>query len=273
MFRAKITSKSNSTGRWRYAWKEVIAALATGADEFPLPFRDGSLTVNPLVEINDREVATDTIVWVRERGFVLSQMWFEFDARGDVSFTTTFSVTDNSIVRFDGTTGRLIQGNNNPWTISDAGIMRAGNSLTYTETAPGYFITGASWLSSSVATPSYVALLPGERPQITFSKDGNPVPAASIIFDAPFGSGPPPGNLSATVSNNSAFMVGGYNSVSANYNNVGFGVYRFEASTVVSYKGANDTQAGLIFKGGLYISGTFTGLTDPGDGIAGGTYP
>lgn len=80
LFRAKLTAKTNSGGTWLYSWKEQIADLTTGADTDPLAFRSGIATINPAVELNNAEVDADTFVWMRERGFVAGQMWYEFAA-------------------------------------------------------------------------------------------------------------------------------------------------------------------------------------------------
>ncbi|QEG26493.1 hypothetical protein GobsT_12330 [Gemmata obscuriglobus] len=93
LIRAVITAKDDSSGRWRYGWKEQGTDLGTGGDLDPLGYRRGTTSVNPAVELNDREVAPGTVVWLRERGFVAGQMWYEFAVTAGATSSTTTTTT------------------------------------------------------------------------------------------------------------------------------------------------------------------------------------
>ncbi len=77
--RCIITDKGQTDGTWYYGWAEVEANYVTGADQTPLAFARGTLLINPAVEVNNNEVDVGTIVYVRQRGYVAGQLWFEFE--------------------------------------------------------------------------------------------------------------------------------------------------------------------------------------------------
>lgn len=70
---------------------------------------------------------------------------------GDVVGGTTS--TDNAVVRYDGTTGKLIQ--NSPVIINDAGTMSGVESLTFDGSVPATTPVGTFWYDSSTETLNF----------------------------------------------------------------------------------------------------------------------
>lgn len=103
--RCEITDAVQTDGTWFYAWEQREANYDTGADQQPLAFASGTTTVNPAVEVNNTEVPVGTIVFIRPRGFVGGQLWFEFaheegsaaaPVTGQVTFSLTAITTDST---------------------------------------------------------------------------------------------------------------------------------------------------------------------------------
>ncbi len=78
LIRAAITDKEQRDGTWYYAWKQVATNFQTGADVYPFAPLNGTLEINPAVEINNNEIDVDTYVWLRQRGLGPGGMWWEF---------------------------------------------------------------------------------------------------------------------------------------------------------------------------------------------------
>lgn len=76
--RCEITDAVQTDGVWFYAWEQREANYDTGADQKPLAFAGGTTEVNPAVEVNNTAVPIGTIAFIRPRGFVQGQLWFEF---------------------------------------------------------------------------------------------------------------------------------------------------------------------------------------------------
>ncbi len=114
VIRAKIETKLLAeTGlladRWVYGWTEQISDIETALDKDGLSPRFGTVTdddtySSPALEVNDAEVAVDTIVWLRPRGYLNNQIIYEFlapVAEGDipsdhVTNTTFLDLTTDS---------------------------------------------------------------------------------------------------------------------------------------------------------------------------------
>lgn len=84
--------------------------------------------------------------------------------------------TDNAIVRFDGTTGALVQ--NSLTTVSDAGALLAPNG---TGGAPSYSFSGDSDTGVTLASANTLALVSGGATGLTVESAGTVVSRAQLI--------------------------------------------------------------------------------------------
>jgi hypothetical protein len=79
-----VTTGAFASGTILYSWKQQVPALLAGGYEDPLSFRQGTVTSDtvwesPAVEINNASVDVGTNVWLRQRGYVLGVMTYEFN--------------------------------------------------------------------------------------------------------------------------------------------------------------------------------------------------
>ncbi|HEY1190914.1 MAG TPA: hypothetical protein VGE74_25000, partial [Gemmata sp.] len=103
LIRAKITDKDDSSGRWLYEWVEQSTDIGDGTDLAPDSARSGTFDVNPATEINGGEVAVDTVVWLRERGYVDGSMWYEFNTGSTAAVTGVTTAYAYHSISSDGT--------------------------------------------------------------------------------------------------------------------------------------------------------------------------
>ncbi|MBP3956334.1 hypothetical protein J8F10_13670 [Gemmata sp. G18] len=94
-FVAKLTAKADVAGVWNYNWVEQTFGPGTGLPTDANPARSGGIVsgapISPALELNNLEVdlAGDVFVFMRQKGIVNGQVYYEFVARGTRTTTTT----------------------------------------------------------------------------------------------------------------------------------------------------------------------------------------
>ena len=144
-FPAKVTAKTNMNGVWYYTWTEQSLAASTGAYEDALGARTGDATDAWAREMNNREVATNTIVMMRFRGMAASGggPTFEFMAPDDsVTNTTTNTTYTNTTVTYTNTT---VNYNTNS-------VVNVTNTSTYNFQAGSTIIFGGPTVNMTANT-------------------------------------------------------------------------------------------------------------------------
>lgn len=144
-FPAKVTAKTNMNGVWYYTWTEQSLAASTGAYEDALGARTGDATDAWAREMNNREVATNTIVMMRFRGMAASGggPTFEFMAPDDsVTNTTTNTTYTNTTVTYTNTT---VNCNTNS-------VVNVTNTSTYNFQAGSTIIFGGPTVNMTANT-------------------------------------------------------------------------------------------------------------------------
>lgn len=84
-FLAKLTAKTSVSGVWNYDWTEQSFDRATGAPTDANPARSGSYSggaLSPALEANNAEVPVGTYVFLKQKGIVNGQTYYEFTAPG-----------------------------------------------------------------------------------------------------------------------------------------------------------------------------------------------
>ncbi|AMV25530.1 hypothetical protein VT84_14120 [Gemmata sp. SH-PL17] len=74
----ELTAKTTVSGRIYYAWEQRERNYTTSAFQAPVSPLRGTTTVNPAREVNNNDVPTGTIVFVRQAGSVGGQVYYEF---------------------------------------------------------------------------------------------------------------------------------------------------------------------------------------------------
>lgn len=265
-FPAKITGKTSSGGTWKYAWSEQRVVASTGALEAATEGRSGTTSVGYAVEMNNSEVATDTYVWMRVRASITGDLVYDFMAPdGTLAGGDSIAVVEEvdgspsytaiSTLRFDSADGFVVT---QPGTgiarvdIAAATASQAGVVSTTTQT-----IGGIKTFQSS-----YTAFTAGGDPDVGqiylgFYAD---VPIATVrgsaytlLLTAYVG---------ALTYYTRLDMVG-TDGVALLSSMTDGSTYQNTAYAVVDSAGNNHTGAyasvsGLVFKGGLYISGALS---------------
>lgn len=78
-FVAQITDRALTGGVWLYSWREQTFDGATGALGDANPRREGTATVSPALETNNARVDAGAFVFMRQKGVVKGQIYYEFD--------------------------------------------------------------------------------------------------------------------------------------------------------------------------------------------------
>lgn len=220
--------------------------------------------------------------------------------------------TDNAVVRWDGTTGKAIQNtDSNPAsgfstkvTIRDDMVLRVGqwntgvpgtgnfdgvavfeDKIDFLDVWTGQVrlvrlgtnpTTGFQYLLSGDNLGSHgiefgCPPIGGSEPYVSglLARTGVASFPCDFIICSQFGDVVP----GSTVTE----ILGGSVSVGSEFLHPRFVIRSNRSGAVKDYVGSDDltgsATAGMKFFGGIYIGGTSTALTDPGDGVAGGTYP
>ncbi|AMV27377.1 hypothetical protein VT84_23460 [Gemmata sp. SH-PL17] len=161
LIRAEITGVSSGL----YSWEERTTNYTTGADVAPASVRKGTTSLNPAVEINGATVPTGTKVWLRRRGYVGGQMYYEFQYEppaGSSGITGNFSqigtnytiLTDNTwentgiTLSLPGAGTYLIQFNSNVY-LNVSAITTPSSNGTAIQTR-FYDVTAGTAINQSV---------------------------------------------------------------------------------------------------------------------------
>lgn len=169
LFRAKLTAKTSVAGVWNYDWTEQTFDRATGQHSDANPGRSGSYSggspYSPAIELNNTsiDVTSPVYVWMRQKGIVNGQTYYEFQytpPSSGTSLSSSFS-TGSSVVSTAA---------DDTWTTGPSGINLpgAGTYIVYamvsvwgvlTAGAPGY-VYCRLWDSTNAAalTDQYTAV-------------------------------------------------------------------------------------------------------------------
>jgi hypothetical protein len=280
-FRAKVTGSSLVGTVYRHSWVEV-AADALGGYAQPQSARYGSASVGWLRGLGGAQIATDTIVWAALAGYEDGKPYYDAAAGGAAGTTITVRDIDLTptrpgvnILEVDQASGIVVGQNpltpaniaqlfllgagETQWGVVTTAAQAFGGTKTFTGglvAAPGGTSEGGQVLLEGGATSGSIRYTGGVGLYSYEFRAGANLPSSSADLHLATLSGSTTGGLLKATLSLAAAGAPGAIGCKTDYGTAPNPDYCFFIGTD---NGGTATTGGLTFKGGLYISGTFTG--------------